>query len=133
MPITCRSDSGGSSDRCSDCRYYLDIYYPRIQFIEQIDKPAIIVKDLYLWGANRKTSELWDLHPRDAVGIGSERLVHQESLEKVIRNHKRRVLDPYGVAGHYSIHINGKNNTRIKCHVSITPLNQPMNMMNHPI
>src|SRR5210317_2390825 len=44
--------------KCDQCRYYLETFYSRIQFIHQINMPAAVVKDFHLWGGNVHCAEL---------------------------------------------------------------------------
>ena len=43
---------------CLSCRYYMETYFPRIQFVHQFGMPAAVFKDLYLWGGNSQCAEL---------------------------------------------------------------------------
>ena len=48
----------GCHAACAECKYYLEMYLPRIGFIHQIDFPAAVYRDLYIWGGNGRWAEL---------------------------------------------------------------------------
>ena len=77
---------------CYKCRYYTEIYLPRIQFVHQIDLPAAVYKGFEVWGGNRGWAELCEVEEKDLPGIGIERIVHPDSIEKVISIVKQRAL-----------------------------------------
>lgn len=116
-----------SSEKCADCQYYLDIYYPKLQFIEQLERPAIVAKDLYVWAVNRKQSEFFGLTPKEMLGMGIERMLDSASIEMVIAYAKRRRFDDSGVPSHFHAYLKGESNRRVKVYFSVAPLNQPMN------
>lgn len=79
-------------ESCIDCRYYQDIYLPRIQLIYQIEYPAAVYNGLYLWGGNKKWAELCGVQEKELVGLGIEHIVHPDSLEVMISIIKKKSL-----------------------------------------
>ena len=66
---------------CYECQYFGEYYGPRVSFIHQIEKPAVIYKDLNLWMGNKAWvklcgAELWQL-----IGAGLEEFLHPDSLK----------------------------------------------------
>jgi excisionase family DNA binding protein len=108
---------------CNKCRYYLEFYYPRIQFIHQIDSPAMIFKDLYVWGSNEKWNKLFGMEQKDVPGIGVERIIHPESLETLISVVKKKNLGDLKTL--QSITIQLKNDNKKNVNVSLYSLNNP--------
>ena len=108
---------------CNKCRYYLETYYPRIQFIHQIDAPAMIFKDLYFWGSNEKWNTLCKMEQRDIPGIGVEHAIHPESLEPLISVVKKTNLGDSKTPQSITIHL--KNNSKQPVNISIFSLNNP--------
>jgi excisionase family DNA binding protein len=110
---------------CYECSYYQEIYFPRIQFIYQIDFPAAIFKDLYIWGGNKKWAELCEVQGNDLPGMGVEQLVHPDSLEKVISELKKTALGEADIPGINSIYLKNKKYGKSKVHIEVYPLNEP--------
>ena len=106
---------------CDNCHYYREAFFPRIQFIYQFDIPAAIVKDLYFWAANPEMADLCEMHARQLVGMGIERIVHPRSLEQVISFVKRKALGDPGTPSDCRIYIKnqGTDGLKIKCSVSV--------------
>jgi excisionase family DNA binding protein len=118
-------ESGNLScpNQCNKCRYYLESYSPRIQFIHQIDAPAMIFKDLYLWGSNEKWNDLCGIAQKDIPGIGVEQAIHPESLEPLISVVKKKNLGDLKTPQSITIHL--KNNSKQPVNISIFSLNNP--------
>ena len=118
-------ESGGlrCPKECNKCRYYLESYYPRIQFIHQIDAPAMIFKDLYFWGSNEKWNLLCQMAQNHIPGIGVEHAIHPESLEPLISVVKRTNLGDSKTPQSITIHL--KNNSKQPVNISIFSLNNP--------
>lgn len=119
-------DSGmlGCSD-CLTCRYYMETYFPRIQFIHQIGLPAAVFKDLYLWGGNTQCAELCHVRPQDLVGMGIEKLVHANSLASVIEKVRQMAIGEPVVTDQCKIYVNDRAQGSRKIHVWIYPLKEP--------
>jgi excisionase family DNA binding protein len=119
-------DSGllGCSD-CSTCRYYMETYLHRIQFVHQIDLPAAVFKDLYLWGGNSLCAELCSVRQKDLVGMGIEKIVHADSLPKVIETIRRLALGEPEVKEDCSISIKNDRQSPREIRVSVNPLREP--------
>ena len=69
---------------CYECRYYQEIYLPRMHFIHQLDFPAAVCKGLFFLGANNRWAAINRIPQKEFPGIGVERLIHPNSLETVI-------------------------------------------------
>lgn len=117
--------SGGlhCPNECNKCRYHLELYFPRIQFIHQIKAPAMIFKDLYIWGTNEKWDEMCGLSPKDIPGIGVEHAIHPESLESLISVVKKKNLGDTKTPQSVEIYL--RNNTAQSVYISIYSLNNP--------
>lgn len=114
------------SATCHECQYYRDIYRPRSHFIHQIDLPAAIVKDLYIWGGNRKFSELCEVQEKDLIGMGIEVLVHPDSLPIVISNIKKRALGDPTVPRRYNVFLNNSKHEKLGVDITVCPLKEPL-------
>ena len=110
---------------CHECRYYTEIFLPRIQFVHQIDLPAAVYKGLEVWGGNRGWAELCEVEEKDLPGIGIERIVHPDSIEKVISIVKQRAFGNPSVPRTYSIFLRSSQNVRLKVQISAYPLSEP--------
>jgi excisionase family DNA binding protein len=119
-------DSGllGCSE-CSDCQYYIDTYLHRIQFVHQIDMPAAVFKGLYLWGGNSQCAEICSVQMKDLVGMGIERIVHADSLPKVIESLRKLALGKPETKEDCSIWVKNYRQRSIKIRVSVYPLSEP--------
>jgi len=70
--------------QCHTCCYYQEVFFPRIQFVYQMDVPAAVFKNLYFLGVNDPWAEIWR-RPREAfVGMDVEEVFHSESLKNVL-------------------------------------------------
>ena len=58
------------SKECDLCHYYVEIFLPKIHFVNQIDTPAAIIKDLYFWCGNSKWAGLCEVFQKDLIGLG---------------------------------------------------------------
>ncbi len=119
-------DSGllGCSD-CSACRYYIETYLQRMQFVHQIDLPAAVFKDLYLWGGNSLCAEICSVQQKDLVGMGIEKIVHAGSLPKVIETIRKLALGGTEVKENCSISIKNDGASPREIRVSVYPLREP--------
>jgi excisionase family DNA binding protein len=110
---------------CHECRYYTEIYLPRIQFVHQIDLPAAVYKGFELLGGNRGWAELCEVEEKDLPGMGIEQGVHPDSIGTVISSVKRRALGDPSVPRTYSIFLRSSQNVRISVRISVYPLSEP--------
>jgi excisionase family DNA binding protein len=119
-------DSGllGCSE-CSACQYYVDTYLHRIQFVHQIDIPAAVFKGLYLWGGNSLCAEICSVQQKDLVGMGIERIVHADSLPKVIESIRKLALGKPQTREDCRIRIKNVQQRSIEMRVSVYPLSEP--------
>jgi len=122
--FTARESGGlGCPKECNKCRYYLESYYPRIQFIHQVDAPAMIFKDLYCWGSNEKWNMLCGMEQNDIPGTGVENAIHSDSLESLISVVKKKKLGDVKTPRTIPIHL--KNNAEKSVNIALFSLNNP--------
>jgi len=126
---TCFTLRGGSSLKCTHsceaCKYYQENYFARINFIHQIDMPAAVYKDLYIWGANTEFAELCGIPQNDLVGIGIEQIAHPDSMESVISFAKRRAAGDPAVPRYYRLYIRKNQQEKKRISMSVQPLKDP--------
>lgn len=111
--------------QCHRCGYYRDVFYPRIQFIQQIAFPAAVYKELYLWGGNRKWSELTGQPETELVGLGIEKICHPASLGEFITNDKKRSLGNPRAPRTETIYIRHAQRGRVRVRIAVYPLSEP--------
>lgn len=123
-------DSGllGCSD-CHTCRYYIETFLHRIQFVHQIELPAAVFKDLYLWGGNSSCAEICSVQQNELVGMGIERIVHADSLPKVIEAIRKLALGAPQVKEDCIIWIKNDRESPKKIRVSVYLLREPANAL----
>jgi len=111
---------------CAECQYYLEVYLPKIQFVNQFNLPAVIYKDLYVWAGNNQFSELFEVQKSDLPGMGIEQLIHPDSLSKVISIIKHRALGDQDVPKTYSIYLNNRKHGKLKVTIAVYSLKEPL-------
>jgi excisionase family DNA binding protein len=124
----CFSARDSGQLRCSECyqcSYYLETINPRIQFIHQINMPAAVIKDFHLWGGNEHCAELCEVQPRDLVGMAIEKIVHANSLAKIIGAIRKMMLGNLAFENSCRIYVYNSQDGRRKIQVSIYPLREP--------
>ncbi len=110
---------------CAACRYYVDTFFPRIQFVHQIGMPAAIFKDLYLWGGNSLCAQLCGVQQKDLIGMGIEKIVHASSLARVIEKARQMALGGPTAGDKCSIYVKNGVKESQKIHVWIYPIKEP--------
>jgi excisionase family DNA binding protein len=110
---------------CGSCRYYQEVFITRMQFMHQIDTPAAVFKDWYLWGGNSFCAELCEVEPNDLIGMGVETIVHPSSLAQVIAVARKAALTDAAVPGSCRIYIKNNHQVPRKIHVWAYPLREP--------
>jgi excisionase family DNA binding protein len=113
------------SSECDLCKYYVEIFVPRIHFVNQIDAPAAIVKDLYVWYGNSQCAQLCGVSKKNLVGMGIEKIVHPSSLEKVISHVKERSLGNFAIPERCSLNIKNHQSGKISIDTGVYPLTEP--------
>ena len=119
------SRSSKCAKDCDICQYYVDIFLPRIHFVNQIDMPAAVIKDLYFWCGNSKWAELCEIQKKELVGMGIEEVVHPSSLESVISRAKRRSLGDFEIPEKCSLNLKNRRTGKISVDVGVYPLTEP--------
>ncbi|MDA8141798.1 MAG: helix-turn-helix domain-containing protein [Desulfobacteraceae bacterium] len=111
--------------KCLDCEYYRKYYLPRIKFVYQINLPAAVYRGTTIWGANSLFEALRGFDRGEVIGLGIERVVHQDSMEMAISNAKRRTMGDRSVPKHYQMDIRTREGDKTAVHLLVTPLNEP--------
>ncbi len=110
---------------CHDCRYYQEIYFPRIEFVHQIDQPAAVYKDFCFWGVNERFAELCGIRRKDLVGMGIEKVFHSDSLEALIVNAKRKALGDRMAPAIYDVYFKSLGTDKVRAPIGDYRLNEP--------
>jgi hypothetical protein len=110
---------------CAECRFYKEMYFPKIQFIYQLALPAAICKGLYYWGANKKFADLCGYGSRELVGMGIEQIVHPESMESAISMAKKRALGDFNLPRTCKLFFKNPKGGKLKVIVNIFPVADP--------
>jgi excisionase family DNA binding protein len=112
-------------EACDRCAYFQETYLSRIQFVHQIDVPAAVFRDLYLWGANARFAALCGVSETDLIGMGIERVVHPDSLALVIGSVKNRTMGTGEHARTCRISLGNGGTGRREVTVAVYPLEEP--------
>jgi len=110
---------------CPDCKYYIETYLPKIQFIHQMSLPAALFKGFYVWGGNKRWAELCGLQERDLPGMGVEQIFHSDSLERVIVDLKKRAMGDPSVTGTCNVFFKNAEKGKIAVQISVYGLDDP--------
>ncbi len=113
------------SKECDLCQYYVEIFLPKIHFVNQIDTPAAVIKDLYFWCGNSKWAQLCEVEKKDLIGLGIEEIVHPISLETMISRAKRRSLGDFEIPEKFALNLKNRRTGKIAVLVGIYPLTEP--------
>ena len=103
----------------------METFYPRIQFINQINIPAAVIKDFHLWGGNALCAELCEVQPKDLVGLGIEKIVHASSLAKIIEAVRKMALGDLAFEKSCNISLHSSHVGRREIQLSVYPLREP--------
>lgn len=110
---------------CGTCRYYHETYLHRIQFVHQISLPAAVFKDLHLWGGNAQCAEICRVELNELVGMGIEKIIHADSLPRVIEAIRKLALGEPEVKEACRIAIKDDRKSPTNLRVSVYPLHEP--------
>ena len=113
------------SKECDLCHYYVEIFLPKIHFVNQIDTPAAIIKDLYFWCGNSKWAGLCEVFQKDLIGLGIEEIVHPSSLEAMISRAKRRSLGDFEIPEKFVLNLKSRQSGKIAVLIGVYPLTEP--------
>lgn len=113
------------SKGCDLCQYYTEIFMPKIHFVNQIDTPAAVIKDLYFWCGNSKWAQLCGVQKKDLIGLGIEEIVHPSSLETMISRAKRRSLGDFEIPERFALNLKNSESGKITVLVGVYPLTEP--------
>lgn len=120
-----RLNDSKCSKQCDRCQYYVEIFLPRIHFVNQIDSPAAVIKDLYFWCGNALWAQLCEVKRKDLIGLGIEEIVHPSSLESMISRAKRRALGDFKTPEKFALNLKNRQSEKIALLVGIYPLTEP--------
>lgn len=109
---------------CCECRYYQEIYLPRIQFIHQLDFPAAVCKGLFFWGANSRWAAINRIPQKEFPGMGIERLIHPNAIEMAISAIRKMELGE-SLPMTFNIFLKSKTKGKQEASISFFPLNEP--------
>jgi len=110
---------------CHECQYFGEYYGPRVAFIHQIDKPAGVYRDLYLWSGNKAWGDLCGVDVKELIGLGMEQFIHPDSLRMFISYDKRQQQGDPSVPDRYQVFFTDKSGRKIEVYLSISPLIRP--------
>ena len=110
---------------CGDCRYFQETFLPRIQLVHQIDIPAAVYKDFYLWCGNEKWAQVTGQVEKDLIGLGIENVFHQDSLGVMMASFRKRALGDPAVPRTDNVFIMNKRYEKIAISISVYPLVEP--------
>jgi len=110
---------------CHKCQYFGEYYGPRVAFIQQIEKPAAVYKDLYLWSGNKVWGDLCGVDVKELIGLGMEQFIHPDSLRMFISYDKRQQQGDPSVPDRYQVFFTDKSGRKIEVYLSISPLIRP--------
>jgi PAS domain-containing protein len=111
---------------CYKCEYYREYFAPRVAFIYQIEKPAAIYKDLYLWSGNKALAEICGLDLEKLVGIGIEDIIHPDFLRQFINYNKRKIHGDTSIPYRLRVLIRNKWEGKIDVYLAIYDLKIPV-------
>ena len=94
-------------------------------FIHQIDKPAAVYKDLYLWSGNQAWADLCCVGIEQLIGAGIEEFFHPDSLKMFISYNKRRHQHDSTVPERHEVFFGDESGGKIEVYLSISPLIEP--------
>lgn len=109
---------------CHECRYYQEIFFPRIQFIFQMEIPAAVCHGLYFLGANSQWAEICRLPHEAFIGMDVERVIHPESLGAMISLSKKRDMGE-GFSTAMPIFVQPEAGETQRMSISVSPINDP--------
>ena len=113
------------SKECDLCQYYVEIFLPKIHFVNQIDTPAAVIKELYFWCGNSKWAQLCEVQKKDLIGLGIEEIVHPSSLETMVSRAKRRSLGDFEIPEKFYLNLKNRKSGKITVLVGVYPLTEP--------
>jgi len=109
---------------CCECRYYQEIYLPRIQFIHQLDFPAAVCRRLSFWGVNSRWAAMNRIPQKEFLGMEMERVIHPNSLERVISAIRKMELGE-SLRMTFNIFLKSETKGKQEASISFFPLNEP--------
>ncbi len=119
------SAATGCDGKCGDCRYFQETFLPRIQLVHQIDIPAAVYKDFYLWCGNKQWARVAGQAEKDLIGLGIEDVFHQDSLGVMMASFKKRALGDPSVPRTDTVFIMNNRYEKIAMAISVYALVEP--------
>ena len=124
--FTARNNQGQQCQNdCHECKYFGEYYWPCVAFIHQIEKPATVFKELYLWSGNQALADICGVGVEKLIGAGIEDFIHPDSLRIVINYNKRRHKGDPSVPDRYQVFFTDKRGEKVRVNLSISPLKRP--------
>jgi hypothetical protein len=111
--------------QCGDCRYFQETFLPRIQLVHQLDIPAAVYKDFYLWSGNHQWARVVDRVEKDLIGLGIEHVFHPDSLGVVMASFKKRDLGDPSVPRTDDVYVTNERQAKVALKISVYPLVEP--------
>lgn len=111
--------------KCNECRYFHEYYGARMTFIHQLEIPAAVTKDLYLWSANEAWADLCGTGVEQLIGAGIEELVHPESLKIVVNYNKKLQQGDAPIFFRNRVIFERSNGENVLTYLTISPLKKP--------
>jgi len=110
---------------CGDCRYFQETFLLRVQLVYQLNMPAAVYKDFYLWCGNQQWSRMTGQSEKELIGLGIENVFHPDSLGEVMASFKKRALGDPAVPRVDDVFITNERNEKIALSLSVYPLVEP--------
>ena len=110
---------------CSDCKFYMETYLPKIQFIHRISSPVTVSSGFYLWGGNRLFAKLCGVDKKDLPGMGIEKIFHPDSLEMIIARIKKRSWGDSSVAKSCNVFFKNHEKGKTAADIFVCGLDDP--------
>jgi excisionase family DNA binding protein len=120
-----RSPGNRCSTDCPECSYFHEYHAPCMSFIHQINNPAAIYKDLYIWSGNSAWADLCGVATEDLIGAGAEEFIHPESLKNIIDYDRKTRLGRRSEVLRLNLFFTSRDKKKIKTDLSLSPLKDP--------
>lgn len=109
---------------CSECRFYTEIFFQRLQVVHQFAWPAAIFKGLNIWAGNQAFADLCGMSTEDLIDAGIDLIVHGDSLTEVVSEFKRMDMEGLTRTRIIDAKLNWVGGA-IGAKVNVTPLTEP--------
>jgi hypothetical protein len=110
---------------CGECRYFQETFLPRVQLVHQLNIPAAVYKDFYLWCGNQQWARVVGRVEKELIGLGIENIFHPDSLGAVIASFKKRALGDLSVPRTDTVYVTNERQEKLAMKISTYPLVEP--------